>query len=122
MNYKKMSIKQLEDELDHIRHVLIKKREVFKRKELIKYVGSYFKYVNSYSCPEKDSDYWWMYLYVKGFKEGNLVCFSFQKDKYGKIVINPHDYIYQIDSLYVKCDKKEFDKEFNNIKKELRNG
>jgi len=30
-----------------------------------KYIGTYWKFKNYYSCPEKESDYWWLYRYLK---------------------------------------------------------
>ena len=49
-----------------------------------KLVGKCFKYRNCYSCPEKPSDYFWLYLKVTGVdKTGRPSGWSFEIDKYG---------------------------------------
>lgn len=48
-------------------------------------IGRCFKYRNNYSCPEKDDDYWFLYLKIIGVedKRGDYECIEFQKDSYG---------------------------------------
>lgn len=50
--------------------------------------GKAFKYRNNYSCPEKPSDYWWMYLKVLKVSKDYIDTHEFQTDKYGEITIN----------------------------------
>lgn len=67
-------------------HSITDKRHV---EELQQYVGKYYKYKNCYSCPESEKDYWYVYRYVKRISEYSLVIFEFEKDKHGKITIEP---------------------------------
>lgn len=53
-------------------------------------VGKCFKYRNCYSCPEKPSDYWWVYRIVLA---PNSVL-DFQIDKDGKLTVEPNGYYY----------------------------
>ena len=48
-----------------------------------KLIGTCWRYRNNYSCPEKPSDYWWMYTIVTGVDGSNIIAFSFQTDMYG---------------------------------------
>jgi hypothetical protein len=52
-------------------------------------VGKCYRYRNSYSCPQKESDYWWLYMIVLGVTDGALICFKFQRDSEQKIEIEP---------------------------------
>lgn len=60
-------------------------------------VGKFYKTRNSYSCPEKPSDYWWVYEKVTRMDEsGFLYTTQFQTDKHGKIFIEPDHYAYHM--------------------------
>lgn len=50
--------------------------------------GKAFKYRNCYSCPEKPSDYWWLYIKVTKVTKDHIETHEFQTDKYGEITIN----------------------------------
>lgn len=55
---------------------------------LMRLVGKCFKYRNSYSCPEKPSDYWWLYRHVIGVTtDSNLMVHQFQTDTYGELTV-----------------------------------
>ena len=61
-----------------------------KRAEHQKLVGKTFRYRNNYSCPEKKSDYWWLYTKVVGVdRYGDLITNSFQTDRYGATSFEP---------------------------------
>lgn len=51
-------------------------------------LGKCFKYRNSYSCPEKPSDYWWLYTKVVGLEGPNIFYTEFEVAKDGRISIN----------------------------------
>lgn len=60
-----------------------------------KKVGRYFKTRNSYSCPEKPSDYWYVYAKVTRMDEsGYLHATQFQIDRNGDVNIrfDQHSY------------------------------
>jgi len=100
----------------------IQKREELKKEKVLKeFIGKYYKYKNSYSCPESATDYWWLYVRVKEIKDYHLVCQTFQKDKYGKIMIDLNYEMHSIDNNYILCSKEEFDSLFETIMIEIDN-
>lgn len=96
-----------------------------KFKELI---GTCYKYKNSYSCPEKKSDYWYTYmkilsitpndLYLGGINNDMMLarckCFKYQIDKYGEIKVNP---VYEtfVHSLGQEISIDEFNKKYKQL-------
>lgn len=84
-----------------------------------KLIGNTYKCRNNYSCPEKPSDYWWLYIQVDRLdSDGHLKCFSFQTDKYGQITIRPEDHMYghQFDyDNYKKITKAEFKRAWRSL-------
>ena len=68
--------------------------------EAIGLLGKCFRTRNNYSCPEKPSDYWWLYIRVtRVATDGSLYAFEFEVDKNGAIRINPLQYMYRPDTL-----------------------
>ena len=99
--------------------------------EFKKLEGKCFKFRNNYSCPEKKSDYWWMYKQVIAIPEDgiyqtstgvscHLKCWTFQTDKYGASTINPDDTTYA-HSLGEEITKEEFDAAFEKMIKAILN-
>jgi hypothetical protein len=117
------TLEQLEADL--LKHHRAKNRltgliEDLKAKEVIpglkeKYEGKYFKYKNSYSCPETEKDYWYLYVHVVAV-DSDLFCKAntFQMDKYGEITIRYKDRL-PLSMLDVPSDKKEFDKNITKL-------
>lgn len=56
------------------------------------FAGRCFKSRNNYSCPEKPSDYWWLYIRVVDVSDGVTVIHA-QRDKDGRITIEPSHYV-----------------------------
>ena len=57
--------------------------------EIKKLEGTFWKFRNSYSRPGEESDYWWLYRYVKKvFQNGTLLTTEFQIDQYQALIIN----------------------------------
>lgn len=51
-------------------------------------IGKCYKYRNNYSCPESDSDYWYIYArMIRIDEDGLLVAVRFQIDRNGRIEI-----------------------------------
>jgi hypothetical protein len=96
-----------------------KREELKKEKALKEFVGKCYKYKNCYSCPDSEEDYWWLFIYVKDVKDGCLVCQTFQKDKYGKIMIDLNDRICSINNNYLLCGKATFNLELEKIMVEI---
>jgi len=94
--------------------------------EFKKLEGKCFKNRNNYSCPEKPSDYWWLYTKITEIKPEDLydtggngvAChykgYSFQTDKDGNVSTQKIDYGY-VHSLQKEISEKEFDKAFENM-------
>lgn len=54
--------------------------------QLKKLIGHCYKYRSSYSCPEKQSDYWWLYIQVLKIESADFCCVNtFQKSSDGHI-------------------------------------
>lgn len=104
----KASVKNLQRKLNVARQYLqqhVTKRELPKLKK--QYEGKYFKYRNNYSCPERESDYWFMYRKVmKVIDERNVDVITFQMDKYKKISIERQETY--IENLGVEISEAEY--------------
>lgn len=62
-------------------------------------VGKFYRTRNNHSCPEKPSDYWWVYAEVKRMDEcGMLYVTEFQTDCHGNISIRFDSCIYHAQS------------------------
>jgi len=75
-------------------------------------VGRFFRYRNCYSCPEKESDYWWLYVAVTAMDEhGSLRVLKFQTDKEGKVSIEPRTFAMGelfTDGKYIEITEADF--------------
>ena len=86
--------------------------------EAVKLVGTYWKYRNCYSCPDKESDYWWLYVkVVKTDGRGHLTTFDFQTDKYGNVSTkqNDYQYVHLLKSGYIASSEAEFTGAWNKM-------
>jgi hypothetical protein len=82
-------------------------------------VGKYFKTRNSYSCPEKPSDYWWTYEYCTSMdKDGMLKTFQFDTDKYGDVRVKFNHHAYHLQYAQ-PCTKAEFDRAFKKMQQKI---
>lgn len=79
--------KELEKQISDARNKLYKIEIQERIKENLALVGTFYKVRNNYSCPEKKSDYWWLYIHVIGIDKetGWLLTRQIQKDKYGEV-------------------------------------
>jgi hypothetical protein len=57
--------------------------------ESAKFIGRFFKYRNCFSCPEKESDYWWLYFKVTANESRWSKGFDFQRDRDGRVSTDP---------------------------------
>lgn len=106
------------------RKVLVEAQERYHKEavepKLRALVGKCFKCRNCYSCPEKESDYWWLYLCITGIDaEGAVEGVKFQTDKNGKLKVEQetlfmHDGTMQ--SGYVEITDAEFKKAVNALR------
>lgn len=108
-------------QLEKIRRICqdeVQKREELKRERFLKeFIGKYYKYKNSYSCPQEEKDYWWLYIHIIEVKDGWLRVFEFQKDQYGKIIIEDNATMSSPtpDDKYIECTVEEFYREWQNM-------
>jgi hypothetical protein len=81
-------------------------------------VGKCFRYHNCYSCPEKNTDYWWCYRQITGLDEyGDLLSWEFQIDKDGKVEIDPSSYFgRQVDDGWQPITKAQFQKAWDKTR------
>lgn len=72
-------------------------------------VGKYFRFRNSYSCPDTADDYWWLYLHITGISEnGWLEYWSFEQDSLGKTIIYSNQSMSRVTSDYQKISASHF--------------
>ncbi|MDB4892195.1 MAG: hypothetical protein JWL61_4050 [Gemmatimonadetes bacterium] len=85
-------------------------KEQARRVELSAYAGRFFKYRNCYSCPEKESDYWWLYRAITGLADEGayLNGWAFQRSVSGIVTIEPSQFGYEPDESYVEITADEF--------------
>lgn len=78
--------------------------------------GTYWKFKNSYSCPETEKDYWWMYQYIFDVTpDGQIHFHDFQIDKYGELRIRTDgSSSWKHRNGYVLSSKKEWTKALKN--------
>lgn len=83
-------------------------------------VGRFYKYHNSYSCPEKPSDRWWLYIRVESVDGYCIKCLKFETDKYGKVEIEPrHNLSFRLGDGYQEITAAEFNKAWRATKKKI---
>jgi hypothetical protein len=68
--------------------------------EMRKLLGTTYRYRNSYSCPEKPSDYWWLYVKVVAIEGGAFLTEQFQTDKHGDSDYKPRHYLMNLNDGY----------------------
>lgn len=114
-----MEKEQIEKEMAKLRNKLwaIEKKEADEENK--KLVGKYFKYRNCYSCPEKPSDYWYLYKRVIGLGKTGLITEEFQIDKDGKCsaCFNKGSYSYM--TGYTEISRSEYLKALSKFKKRI---
>lgn len=115
---KNTSTSKLEKIRKDINNIIYERDSVKRDKENKKFLGKCFKVKNCYSCPETESDYWWLYFHINNLEDGELKAMSFQKDKDGKLSIEKSDWC-NPRSDFVEITKEEFNSEFDKILVEL---
>jgi hypothetical protein len=101
-------LKELERQRKAISERIGEIQQAEDEKKSAQFVGRYFRYRNCYSCPEKASDYWWLYFKVTGYEGRRLTGYSFQRDKYGKSEFDPNAGAYHFLEGYEEIDAAQF--------------
>lgn len=86
-----MTKAQLRDKINKYNQAYWKLEEAENERDAKKFIGKCFKYRNCYSCPEKPSDYWWLYGVVIEAEDGSVELFYFQKDSHGQFTTGKHE-------------------------------
>lgn len=84
--------------------------------------GRCFKFRNNYSCPEKPSDYWWLYTRVTKVTRDHIHVQQFQTDKYGEVTISlDKTYYRHLPGSYQANEIKlaEFERQWKALKKRI---
>jgi type II secretory pathway pseudopilin PulG len=114
---KQKTREQLEQQVRQANQALNRLRDEDRRAKNAPLIGKTFRYRNSYSCPEKASDYWWLYAKVTKLDgDGSLKLFTFETDKYGHIKITPDGHAYNMDSGYQPISAAEYRKALKALK------
>lgn len=88
-----------------------------------KLIGKTFRYRNCYSCPEKPSDYWFLYIKVIGVdRYGSLRVLQFQTDKNGDIRIESNHFLHRLLEGYEEIPRGTFDRALMDLKKKIAKG
>lgn len=90
--------------------------EIFPKR--LAFVGKCFKYRNSYSCPQQESDYWWLWVKVIGVKDEHLIVLEASKDSSGKICFGETQlscYDGTIDENYKEVTQVEWEEAVNSL-------
>lgn len=101
-------IDKLRKDADAARQKLWEAEAVARDRANAALVGKCFRYRNSYSCPTKPEDYWFMYVKVIAAKDGQVSVFQFQTDKDGKFSIDPINRYCSLNENYRPITEKQF--------------
>ena len=108
--------KQLQNIINEARNELSEIEDAEKTQEHEKYVGRFFKYKNSYSCPETEKDYWWIYATILKTEDCGVRMFSFEIDSYGTFEIKPNEWHVSFPYVeWIEIDKAEYMKAWNSF-------
>ena len=114
------SVKKLEAELVRIRNEINAISEPYEQRIVQSLVGLCFRTRNNYSCPEKPSDYWWLYVRVLRVDGGALRGLRFEVDKNGTVRVDK-DGFYMVRTLedYERISPDEFDRQYARMLRHL---
>lgn len=76
-------------------------------------IGKCFKYRNSYSCPQSEEDYWFVYHQIVDVKNGRYNAIMFQTTSDGTCSISQEELFYR---KFSSCFTEITEKEFNQAK------
>lgn len=113
----KDELKQQEREINRRLHAI---RDAERFEENKGLVGKTYRYRNNYSCPEKPSDYWWLYAKVQKIdKHGHLTVFEFQTDKHGTVTTRTDDYRMHMRDGYQPIPVAKFNKAWRDLQRKI---
>lgn len=84
-------------------------------------IGQCFRYRNSYSCPQSESDKWWMYRKILGVDDdGALMATTFQIDRNGKAEIE-YGNAFNTVSGWERITEAQYKEALDNFKQTVSN-
>lgn len=84
-------------------------------------LGKCFRYKNSYSCPQKESDYWYEYFRADRVVDGNIQGLQFSQDSVGTFrLIEKETKPYHI-AGWEKITKAEFNSKLRSFNVKIMN-
>jgi hypothetical protein len=88
-------------------------------------IGFCYRYRNSYSCPQTDADYWWMYVKITGVIDGAYQAVNAQKDSYGKVSVETHQAVIAerggvLSAAYQPMSRADFEEAIRRLHLEIR--
>lgn len=114
----KKTEEQLLAEMAPLQAELRKRRDEKALAEARALVGKCFKYRNCYSCPQEESDYWWLYSKVTGVGDYSARAFRFQTDKYGKTEVE-WNVRQPSTGGYIEISAKEFNAAWREVQRRV---
>lgn len=113
------SLETLQQQERSINQKLNRLRDAERRQANVDLVGRTFRSHNNYSCPEKRSDYWWLYGKVTDIdSSGYLKVMMFQTDKYGSITIKFDQHRYNM-SDWEPISETKFKEAWQKLQKKI---
>ena len=101
-------VEKLQKIIYDARQELNKIEDERKANEIKPLLDKCYRYRNNYSCPEKDSDYWWIYMKIIKIDGPNVTSMQFQTDKYGKVIIVGNCSLYGLNSGWEEITNTAF--------------
>lgn len=114
-------VKKLNAEILRLRNEVADIEAPYEQQRAANYVGMCLRTRNNYSCPEKPSDYWWLYVKVlRADEHGALRCLRFEVDKDGAVRVEPNDF-FMVQTLesYEPISPDEFTRQYAQMLKHL---
>ncbi len=108
-------IKEVQAKVNKLNGELNKLHDAKQEPECKSLIGKYFKYRSCFSCPEKESDYWWVYSWVKDYKDGKFYVMEFGKNSSNEISFSAEKrYWFKLDG-HISISKNEFWSEYASL-------
>lgn len=116
METQKENAQEIRNKISELQNQLYVIEASEKKAKAKKLVGKCFKFRNSYSSDKP----WWLYIKIVGFTEsGNLICFEFQTNCYGKAEVETTTMFGNLHEGYIEIKESEFYKEYQKLLKRL---
>lgn len=127
ISYNKQDLEEAKQAYDNATSRYFEIKDFFEQEEILPkrlaFIGKCFKYRNSYSCPQEESDYWWLWIRIIGLKDERLIALEASKDSFRKICFGKQElscYDGTIDEKYKEVTQAEWEKAINSLLTEAK--